>query len=226
MTKQIIMDTETTGLEPAAGHRLVSIAAVEIENFVPTGRFIHFYLNPERDSDPRALEVHGLTSEFLADKPKFSEVAWRVLRVLQSAPMVIHNAPFDMKFLRAEVGLAGAQYHQRYLPICTLTAAQFKFGRAKGRNTLDALTARFGAPDLRASTGRHGALIDCLQLVNVYRGIEGLSMLDFPLSPFLGESNESEGHTVGERVPAVAQADAPAVPGDPGQSGPGAGQVV
>lgn len=171
--KQIIYDSESTGLEPSAGHRLVSIAAVEIDNFTPTGRFIHFYLNPERESDPRALEVHGLTSEFLADKPKFSEVAWRVLRVLQSAPMVIHNAPFDMKFLRAEVALAGAQYHQRYLPICTLTVAQFKFGRAKGRNTLDALTARFGAPDLRARTGKHGALIDCLQLVNVYRGIEG-----------------------------------------------------
>jgi DNA polymerase-3 subunit epsilon len=229
MAKQIVFDVETTGLHHKS-ERIVSLAAVQLDDMRPTGKFLHLYLNPDKESQPGALEVHGLTSEFLSDKPRFADVAIKVRDIIRSAPLVIHNASFDTAFLNAEFErLIGTHPDFSWafrVDMCTLNEARRRFGNAKGRNTLDALTARFGAPDLRAKTGKHGALIDCLQLVNVYRGLAGRPVLDFDLSPFLGESNESEGYTVGQRVPAVAQADAPAVPGDPGQSSPGVGQVV
>lgn len=229
--KQIIYDSESTGLDPNSGHRLVSVAAVEIDNLVPTGRFVHFFLNPERESDPRALEIHGLSSEFLSDKPKFAEIFDRLVKILTSAPLVIHNAQFDMRFLTSEFNRIGrpilTSYVLGYTNVCTLELAQRQYGRAKGRNTLDALTQRFGAPDLRAQTGKHGALIDCLQLVQVYRGLCGLKpLLDWDLSPFFGESNETERSTGGKQFPEIAQASPAAISGDAGQGSSGAQQVL
>lgn len=212
MTKQILFDVESTGLDPASGDRIVSLAAVEIEHLLPTGRFIHFYVNPERESNPHALAVHGLTTEFLADKPKFAEVAGRVFKILNSATLVIHNAPFDLKFINAELNRVGnnGRFDSRSAT-CTLDMARRQFGNSKGRNTLDALTSRFSGPDLRAKTGKHGALVDCLTLLNVYRGLVGvkpLEWLDSDLSPFLGGSNEGEGSSSSERVSQVTQPDA------------------
>src|SRR3546814_188306 len=101
--RQIIFDTETTGLDPAQGHRIVEIGCVEIVNRAVTGNNLHIYLNPDRDSDPEALAVHGLTTEFLADKPRFPEVAEQFLEFIQGAEIIAHNAAFDVKFFNAEL---------------------------------------------------------------------------------------------------------------------------
>src|SRR3546814_8268377 len=105
--RQIIFDTETTGLDPAQGHRIVEIGCVEIVNRAVTGNNLHIYLNPDRDSDPEALAVHGLTTEFLADKPRFPEVAEQFLEFIQGAEIIAHNAAFDVKFFNAEMYTAG-----------------------------------------------------------------------------------------------------------------------
>ncbi len=182
MTREILLDTETTGLA-FQHHRIVSIAAVELLNKAPTGSFMHFYLNPDRESDPRALEVHGLTTEFLADKPRFGEVAASLLDYIGGDPVVIHNAQFDTAFVGAElrrVGLAPLTNRAT----CTLCEARKKFG--KSGNKLDELTVKYGLQNLRELTGSHGALVDCLQLVNVYRSLVGL--VPFPWeTTFLGK---------------------------------------
>lgn len=186
-TREIVFDSETTGLSPAAGHRICSLAAVELQDRVPTGRFLHFYLDPERDSEPGALKAHGLTREFLVGKPKFSQ-AWPILRqFIGDDVLVIHNAKFDLGFLRAELDLAGqptaafAATRAR----CTYERAEQLHGRAKGRNTLDALATRFEIPNLREQAGNHGALIDCLVLVNIYRRLLGLPVENFDTAPYL-----------------------------------------
>src|SRR5690606_27308625 len=105
--RQIIFDTETTGLDPAQGHRIIEIGCVEIINRTVTGNTLHLYLNPDRDSDPEALAVHGLTTEFLADKPRFAEVADQFLDFIRGAELIAHNASFDVKFFNAELASIG-----------------------------------------------------------------------------------------------------------------------
>ncbi len=105
--RQIILDTETTGLEPSQGHRIVEIGCLEIVNRMVTGNTMHVYLNPDRESDPEALAVHGLTTEFLSDKPRFGDVADELLRFLDGAEIIIHNAAFDTKFINAELARIG-----------------------------------------------------------------------------------------------------------------------
>src|SRR5690554_6626471 len=105
--RQIVLDTETTGLDPADGHRIVEVACVELVNRRLTGRHLHLYLNADRDSDPEALAVHGLTTEFLSQYPRFDEVAHELIEYVQGAEVIIHNAPFDIRFLNAELTRIG-----------------------------------------------------------------------------------------------------------------------
>lgn len=173
--RQIILDTETTGLEPSQGHRVIEIGCVELINRVPSGNNLHIYLNPDRDSDLEALNVHGLTTEFLSDKPRFNEVAERLLAYIEGAELIIHNASFDLKFLDAELARVG---RGSVTAVCSVTdslthARTLHPGK---RNSLDALCDRYGISN--AHRILHGALLDSQLLAEVWlamtRGQEGL----------------------------------------------------
>jgi len=164
--RQIFLDTETTGLSPENGDRIVEIGCVELVNRKLTGKNLHFYLNPERDSHEDALKVHGISNEFLKDKPKFGEIADELLEYLQGADVLIHNAPFDVGFINKELEL------QKRPPIKTCvnsvadTLAMAKDMFPGKRNSLDALCDRLGVDN----SGRtlHGALLDAELLADVY----------------------------------------------------------
>lgn len=176
--RQIILDTETTGLEPALGHRIIEIAGVELVDRRFTGNRFHRYVNPERDSEEGALQVHGLTTEFLADKPKFREIAREFLDYVAGAQLIIHNAPFDVAFMNHEFNLIDLKPITEFCPeiIDTLRMAKDMFPGK--RNSLDALCDRFQV-DNSART-LHGALLDAELLGEVYlamtRGQESLMM--------------------------------------------------
>jgi DNA polymerase-3 subunit epsilon len=176
--RQIIIDTETTGLDPSQGHRIIELAAIELMNRRATGRSIHFHLDPERDIDIGATEVHGRTWEDLKGKPKFRDIAAEFLDFARGAEWVIHNAPFDVAFLDAELARAG-------MPICasayaslvdTLTLARETFPGK--RNSLDALCERFTIDNAHRTL--HGALLDAELLAEVWlamtRGQESLTI--------------------------------------------------
>lgn len=177
MVRELVADTETTGLDPIKnGHRIVSLAMIELKDHVPTGEFIHFYFNPERESDPRAFAAHGLDTAFLSTQPKFGTVASSIVDYIDGSPLVFHNAPFDMGFLNAELRRCG--YSQLAVrTVCTLQKARATFGY--GNNRLDDLAARWSIPNLRAATGLHGALVDSLMAVNVYQKLLGVPMTAF-----------------------------------------------
>lgn len=164
--RQIFLDTETTGLSPENGDRIVEVACVELLNRKPTGNNKHFYLNPGRDSHEEALKVHGLTSEFLRDKPAFENVAEELLTYLSGAEVLIHNAPFDVGFLNRELSLAGRTALGAVVASVTDTLAMAKEMFPGKRNSLDALCARFDVDN----SGRtlHGALLDAELLAEVY----------------------------------------------------------
>lgn len=170
--RQIILDTETTGIDPGQGHRLIEVGCLELVNRRLTGRSFHRYVNPRREVDPEAVAVHGLTNEFLADKPDFADIVDELLEFIRGAELVIHNAPFDVGFLNHEFRLLG-----RGLPviadICsvldTLPLARSKHPGQK--NNLDALARRYGA-DNRDRT-YHGALLDAEILADVYLAMTG-----------------------------------------------------
>jgi DNA polymerase III subunit epsilon len=188
--REIVLDTETTGLDPADGHRIVEIACLELINHLPTGKTYQCYLNPERDMSEDALAVHGLTSAFLADKPKFVEVADAFLEFLGAAPLVIHNAEFDIKFLNAELAHAMRQTLPPERAIDTLSLARRKFPGAQA--SLDALCKRFEI-DTSART-YHGALIDCDLLSKVYLELIGGRQAMLELAASLGaERGEHRG---------------------------------
>ncbi len=167
--REIVLDTETTGLDPADGHRLVEIGCVELVNHLATGQTFHTYLNPERDVPVEAANVHGLTAEFLADKPVFAEVVADFLAFLGDAPLVIHNAEFDLKFLNAELKRLGFQALPSSRAVDTLTIARQRFPGAQA--TLDALCRRFGIDN--SSRTKHGALLDSELLAEVYLELAG-----------------------------------------------------
>ncbi|WBU52913.1 DNA polymerase III subunit epsilon [Paracoccus sp. SCSIO 75233] len=168
--REIVMDTETTGFDPDQGDRLVEIGAVELLNHLPTGNTFHKYINPERDVPDDAVAVHGLTSEFLQDKPLFSQVADEFIDFIGSdAKLVIHNASFDMKFLNAELKMIGRKTLPWSRALDTLALAREKFPGAQ--NSLDALCRRFGI-DNSART-LHGALLDSEILAEVYLELIG-----------------------------------------------------
>ena len=182
--RQIILDTETTGLNARSGDRVIELGCVELVNRRLTGNNLHFYINPERDSDPGALAVHGLTTEFLSDKPKFAEIAAEFLDFVRGADLIIHNAPFDIGFLDAELallGLPGVGEHCGEVVDTLVQAKQLFPGK---RNSLDALCDRFGISNAHRTL--HGALLDSELLAEVYlamtRGQESLviDMLNEP----------------------------------------------
>ncbi|MEZ5860486.1 MAG: DNA polymerase III subunit epsilon [Geminicoccaceae bacterium] len=167
--REIVMDTETTGLDPASGHRIVEIGAIELEHRVPTGRHFHKYINPERDMPEDAYRVHGLSSEFLAAQPVFAAIAEEFLEFIGDAPLVIHNASFDLRFLNAELGRLDLPLLPAGRAIDTLPMAQRKFPGSPAN--LDALCRRFGI-DL-STRELHGALLDSRLLAEVYVHLKG-----------------------------------------------------
>lgn len=174
--RQIILDTETTGLEYKLGHRLVEIAAVELCNRQLTGNHFHRYLNPERESDEGALQVHGLTREFLQDKPKFHEISKEFIAFIADAELIIHNAPFDVGFLNHELSLLNLDALERYCASITDTLKLAKELHPGKRNNLDALCERYRIDNSKRTL--HGALLDAELLAEVYlamtRGQESL----------------------------------------------------
>lgn len=165
--RQVVLDTETTGLETARGHRIIEIGGVELIDRRFTGRQLHRYINPERDIDDGAFEVHGLSAEFLADKPRFAELAEEILEFLEGAELIIHNAPFDVSFLDYELSLLDAP-RRRISQICQVTdsLALARHKHPGQKNSLDALCRRYQV-DNSART-LHGALLDAEILADVY----------------------------------------------------------
>jgi DNA polymerase III, epsilon subunit (EC 2.7.7.7) len=176
--RQIILDTETTGLDPGQGHRIIEIAAVEMVNRRLTGNHFHRYLNPDREIDAGAMQVHGITPEFLQDKPRFQNVADELIEFVRGAELIIHNAPFDVGFLNAELRLLGREPLAHWCADVTDTLLMAKALHPGQRNNLDALCKRYGVDN--ANRTLHGALIDCELLAAVYlsltRGQESLSI--------------------------------------------------
>lgn len=171
MAREIVLDTETTGLDPRSGHRLVEIACVELEDFLPTGRSFHRYVHPEREIDPEAERVHGLSLAFLSDKPRFAEaeVCEALLAFIGEAAVVAHNAPFDRGFINHELERAGRSGLPEPRWVDTLPLAQKRFPGA--HNSLDALCKRFKIS--LAEREKHGALIDAQLLAAVYLELNG-----------------------------------------------------
>jgi DNA polymerase-3 subunit epsilon len=170
--RQIVLDTETTGLDPQAGHRIIEIGGVEMRNRRLTGNNLHLYINPERDIDEGALQVHGITREFLADKPTFAQIADELIGFIDGAELVIHNAPFDVGFLDHELRLLDrglANVAQRCRILDTLKMAREMHPGQK--NSLDALCRRYHVDNGHREL--HGALLDAEILADVYLAMTG-----------------------------------------------------
>lgn len=169
MAREIVLDTETTGLDPRQGHRLIEIACVEIEDLLPTGRTFHCYVNPERIIEADAIRVHGVTNERVAAEPKFHEICESFLEFVGDAPIVAHNAAFDRGFIDHEFGLCGRECIPENRWIDTLALALKRFPGMG--NSLDALCRRFKIS--LAERALHGALIDARLLASVYLELKG-----------------------------------------------------
>jgi DNA polymerase III subunit epsilon len=184
--REIVLDTETTGLDPLAGHRVVEVGCLELVNTVATGNTFHAYFNPEMIMPSGAQDVHGLTDEFLADKPLFSERVEEFLAFIGDAQLVIHNAQFDMGFLNAELERAGKPpLANQYVDTVSMARRKFPGQRA----SLDALCERFGIDN--SSRTKHGALLDSELLAEVYLELSGGRQRDLGLAP------EESGRRVG-----------------------------
>jgi DNA polymerase-3 subunit epsilon len=196
--RQIILDTETTGLDPLKGHRIIEIGCLEMINRRLTGNKFHVYLNPEREIDPGATQISGLTNEFLDDKPKFIEIVNDFLAYIEGAELIIHNAPFDVGFINSEVSLAEHSWQtiDNYVRIfdTLLLARKLHPGQ---RNSLDALCRRYGIDNSHRTY--HGALLDAEILSQVYlamtagqtqMALDGESEMDDNLSPMNRSSKQ------------------------------------
>ncbi len=192
--RRIVLDTETTGLEPSEGHRVIEIACVELFDRRPTGRNFHRYLNPEREIDAAAVQIHGLTAEFLADKPRFPDVADEFIEFVEGAELLIHNAAFDVGFLDAELALAGRPGMRTFCQVTDtlLMAREMHPGK---RNSLDALCERYQVDNSRRSL--HGALLDAQLLADVWLAMtRGQDTLDISLA---ASASPGEGGQAAER---------------------------
>jgi len=176
--REIVLDTETTGLDPYQGHRLVEVGCVELFNRIPTGTTFHRHINPERDMPAEAFAVHGLSAEFLKDKPCFAEVADELLAFLADAPLIIHNAAFDLAFLNAELERCGRAAIAREQLVDTLLLARRR--HPGGPNNLDQLCARYGIDNSRRT--KHGALLDAEILAEVYVELIGARQAQLDLT--------------------------------------------
>ena len=191
--RRIVLDTETTGLEPAEGHRIIEVACLEMDGRRATGRHFHRFVNPERDIDIAATQVHGLTAEDLADKPKFCDIVDELLEFVEGAELLIHNAPFDVAFLNAELALIG---RAKVETVCSVsdTLMMARDLHPGKKNSLDALCERYAVDHSRRTL--HGALLDAQLLADVWlamtRGQETLDMM-----------------MASAEAPSVALADAP-----------------
>jgi DNA polymerase-3 subunit epsilon len=166
MSRQIVLDTETTGLSAEGGDRVIELGCVELLNRKLTGNDLHIYFNPERESHEEALKVHGLTTDFLRDKPKFATLADDVVEYLRGAELIIHNAAFDVGFLNKELELVGLPPLRTFVAEVTDTLAMAKSVYPGKRNSLDALCDRFGVD--RSNRTFHGAKLDAQLLADVY----------------------------------------------------------
>ena len=182
--RHVVLDTETTGLEAERGQRVIEIGAVEVVNRRITKRQFHVYLNPERDIDPGAQAVHGLTAEFLADKPVFRDVARALLEFIADAELVIHNAPFDLAFLNHELALLGDTRRLQDFCQVTDTLALARDKHPGQRNSLDALCRRYSVDN--SARELHGALLDAEILADVF-----LAMTGGQVALFAGGDGES-----------------------------------
>lgn len=206
--REIVLDTETTGFDPDKGDRLVEIGAVELMNHLPTGRTFHKYVNPQRDVPAEAVAVHGLTTEFLQDKPLISDVIGEFLDFIGSdTKLVIHNAAFDMKFLNAELKLCGRPALPWARALDTLALAREKFPGAQ--NSLDALCRRFGIDN--SSRVLHGALLDSEILADVYLELIGGRQPDLVLAEPASQPERSAAGTR-QMITAPRQRPAPLAP--------------
>ena len=193
MSRLVVLDTETTGLSAEGGDRIIELGCVELVNRKLTGNNLHLYFNPGRDSHPDALRVHGLTTEFLSDKPKFEAMVQDILAYLQGAELIIHNAPFDVGFLNKEFSLLGLQPLTHYVEGITDSLAMAKEMFPGKRNSLDALCSRLDVDN----SGRtlHGALLDAELLADVYinmtRGQNALVMPEDDESPQEQEASDA-----------------------------------
>lgn len=177
MTREIVLDTETTGFEPSKGHRLVEIGCLELINHLPTGKVYHQYINPDRDVPVDAFRVHGLSTEFLEPYPRFSEIASDFLAFIGDSPLVIHNAAFDMKFLNHELKACSYSELAYDRAIDTVLIARKKFPGSPA--SLDALCKRFKIDN--SSRTLHGALLDSELLAEVYLELLGGRQSDFDM---------------------------------------------
>lgn len=189
--RQIVLDTETTGLEPSQGHRIIEIGCVELMNRRLTGNNLHIYINPEREIDAGALEVHGISNEFLSDKPVFAEIAQNFIDFVQGAELIIHNAPFDIGFLDHELQDLNRGYGSMD-SYCTIldTLAMARKKHPGQKNSLDALCKRYFVDNSQREL--HGALLDAEILADVY-----LIMTGGQSSFSLGHESSNEGLSAG-----------------------------
>jgi DNA polymerase III subunit epsilon len=170
--RQVVLDTETTGLEPSQGHRIIEIGCVELVNRRLTGNRYHQYVQPDREIDAAAVEIHGITNEFLADKPRFGEIAGDFLAFVQGSELIIHNAPFDVGFINHELDLMGGG-HGSVGDYCSVldTLEHARRLHPGQRNNLDALCKRYGIDNSQREL--HGALLDAEILADVYLAMTG-----------------------------------------------------
>jgi len=196
--RQIVLDTETTGLEPEQGHRIIEIGCVELVNRRLTGNTYHQYINPEREIDAGAVEVHGITNEFLADKPVFADIAGEFLRFIRGAELIIHNAPFDVGFINHELKLLDPE-HEPVGGFCTIldTLSLARNLHPGQKNSLDALCKRYEIDN--SARELHGALLDAEILAEVY-----LAMTGGQARLTLGGEAETAGLTADPRRPVRA----------------------
>ncbi len=198
--REIVLDTETTGLDPATGDRIVEIGCVELLNRIPTGANYHVYINPERDMPEGAFRVHGLSSEFLSDKPKFAEVADEFLAFIGDDALVIHNAAFDVGFIDHELGRIGHPKIGRERVVDTLMLARRK--NPGGQASLDALCARYGIDNSKRT--KHGALLDSEILAEVYLELLGGRQATLGLSQLDAKAAAARGQAVARRPAPLA----------------------
>ncbi|HHJ14825.1 MAG TPA: DNA polymerase III subunit epsilon [Gammaproteobacteria bacterium] len=197
--RQIVLDTETTGLEPREGHRIIEIGCVELVDRRLTGNNYHQYINPEREVDAGAIEVHGITNEFLADKPVFADVVEDFVEFVRGAELVIHNAPFDTGFIDHELGLCGRA--ERVSDLCGVldTLALARRMHPGQKNNLDALCRRYEIDN--SNRELHGALLDAEILADVYLAMTG-GQVALGLGEESGAARDAEGEVGIRRLPA------------------------